>query len=219
MLLLAYDTSGREGSIALAQCEEAACSILDQVAVSGGTFSAQLIPQTAELLHKHGFSANDIGALVVASGPGTFTGLRIGLAASKGLAEALQKPIAAVSVLQAMVWDVADGPVLAAIDASRSEVYVGEYRDRGRTMVRELLLPQAEFVALVQAKASTVVACDEPILALMPQAKSIVRPQASDFARIGWAKLQNGETVLVDELDANYIRRTDAELLAKLQAG
>jgi len=130
MLLLAYDTSGREGGIALAQCEGDACNVLDEVAVSGGTFSAQLVPQTSELLRKHGFSATDIGALVVAGGPGSFTGLRIGLVAAMGLAEALQKPIAAISVLEAMAWDVADGPVIAALDASRKEAYVGEYGPR-----------------------------------------------------------------------------------------
>jgi len=79
----------------------------DQVAgpvvpLAGGAFSAQLVPQIAALLEKHGYSKHDLGAFAVASGPGSFTGLRVGLAAIKALAEALQKLIAAVSLLEAV---------------------------------------------------------------------------------------------------------------------
>src|SRR3981081_3345385 len=104
MLLLATDTSGRYGSIALARANEDApasntldlreVEILEVVALSGGTFSAQLVPQVAAMLAKHGFSKNDIGGFTVASGPGSFTGLRVGLAAIKGLAQILGKPMA-----------------------------------------------------------------------------------------------------------------------------
>src|SRR5260370_41973453 len=112
MLLLATDTSGRHGSIALARTEEGSqtvaeieirgMEILQVVALSGGTFSAQLVPQVAATLAKHGFSKNDIGGFAVASGPGSFTGLRVGLAAIKGLAEILGKPIATLSTLEAV---------------------------------------------------------------------------------------------------------------------
>lgn len=98
MLLLATDSSGRSGSIALARGNaDNSCELLEVVPLAGGTFSAQLVPQIAALLAKHGFGKHDIGAFAVASGPGSFTGLRIGLAAIKGLAEILEKPIAAVS--------------------------------------------------------------------------------------------------------------------------
>ena len=68
----------------------------------GSAFSAQLIPEVAALLTKHGFARDDIDGFVVASGPGSFTGLRVGLAAVKALAEVLEKPIAAVSLLKAL---------------------------------------------------------------------------------------------------------------------
>src|SRR5208282_3971845 len=103
MLLLAVDTSGKHGSIALAQCgPDDVCQIIEVVPLAGGTFSAQLVPQIAELLKKHGFSKQDLGGFAAASGPGSFTGLRVGLAAIKALAEALGKPIAAVSLLEAL---------------------------------------------------------------------------------------------------------------------
>src|ERR1700756_4143603 len=107
MILLAVDTSGKDGSIAVARAPENAretseLTILEVVPLEGGTFSAQLVPQIAELLSKHGLTRTDIEAFAVASGPGSFTGLRVGLAAVKALAEILGKPIAAVSRLEAV---------------------------------------------------------------------------------------------------------------------
>jgi tRNA threonylcarbamoyladenosine biosynthesis protein TsaB len=95
MLLLAVDTSGKHGSIALARCGPAdRCDVIEVVPLEGGTFSAQLVPQIAALLTKHGFGKQDIGGLAVVSGPGSFTGLRIGLAVIKALGDVLSKPIA-----------------------------------------------------------------------------------------------------------------------------
>src|SRR5262245_31635968 len=96
MLILATDTSGKHGSIALVRCEANTTSTLEVVPLQGGTFSAQLIPQIAELLSKHGLSKTELDAIAVATGPGSFTGLRVGLAAIKALAEILHKPIASV---------------------------------------------------------------------------------------------------------------------------
>lgn len=218
MLLLAFDTSGREGGIALARCEADACEILEEAAISGGMFSAQLVPQVSQLLCKHNFFIDQIDVFAVATGPGSFTGLRIGLAAAMGFAEALQKPIVAISVLQAMTWDRGEGTVIAALDASRNEAYVGYYRDRGRTLVREMLMSQSAFAELCmkdENRSVGIVACDDSILALIPSAQRIERPSPADFARIGWSKFRIGETVSVSDLDANYIRRTDAEIFSK----
>ena len=88
MLILATDTSGEHGSIALVRCAANTSSTLQVVPLEGGTFSAQLVPQIAELLAKHGLSKADLDAFAVATGPGSFTGLRVGLAAIKALAEA-----------------------------------------------------------------------------------------------------------------------------------
>ena len=118
------------------------------VPLEGGTFSAQLVPQIAALLAKHGFSKTDIGGFAVVSGPGSFTGVRVGLAAIKALAEVLEKPIAAVSLLEAIaVSGDSPGKVTAVLDAGRGEVYVGEYEVRGgeARLLRERLLTRAEF--------------------------------------------------------------------------
>src|SRR5215469_18552532 len=103
MLLLSADTSGKHGSIALVRCHEnGSCQSNEVVPLLEGTFSAQLVPQIASLLSKHGLSKKDIGGFAVTTGPGSFTGLRVGLAAIKALAEVLAKPIAAVSLLEAV---------------------------------------------------------------------------------------------------------------------
>src|SRR5437588_9867768 len=129
MLLVATDTSGKDGSIALARGNaDGSCDVIEVVPLAGGTFSAQLVPQIAALLAKNGFHKEDIGAFAVASGPGSFTGLRVGLAAVKALAEVLHKPIAAVSRLEAVaVASGAQGRLMVALDAGRGEVYVGGY--------------------------------------------------------------------------------------------
>src|SRR5713226_2224484 len=154
-LLLATDTSGKNGSLALARVTpgQSGVEIVEVVPLAGGAFSAQLVPQIAALLEKHGYSKNDLVAFAVASGPGSFTGLRVGLAAIKALAEALQKPIAAISLLEAIAWGskahgVAHGRVLAALDAGRGDVYAGDYELGPQMhMHSERLLGREEFLA------------------------------------------------------------------------
>ena len=119
MLLLAIDTSGKNGGIALALATpgQSDVEIVEVVPLAGGTFSAQLVPQISALLEKHGYSKRDLAGFAVVSGPGSFTGLRVGLAAIKALAEVLRKPICSVSLLEAVARSGnATGRVLAALD-------------------------------------------------------------------------------------------------------
>ena len=218
MLLLAIDTSGRLGSIALARGhEDGSCDVIEEVPLAGGTFSAQLVPQVAALLSTHGFSKYDIDAFVVASGPGSFTGLRVGLAAIKALAEILEKPIAALSLLEvAALAGGAQGRVCAALDAGRREVYSGEYEVAGDSaqVLREKLLTREEFVAT--ARGWKIVTPDPALLATAESAglsAVLVEPlSAGALARLGWRKLRQGQAVSPEQLDANYVRRSDAEI-------
>ena len=236
MILLAIDTSGKDGSIALARVPDgpgpgAAKPVSDEVEVvevvplEGGTFSAQLVPQISALLEKHGLRKNDIGAFAVASGPGSFTGLRVGLAAIKALAEILQKPIAAISRLEAIARTArgrgqnTSGRVLAALDAGRNEIYLGEYdlRSDAARAVNERLASRAEFLA--DARSARVFTPDRSVAEAVREAGSDVeeveRPTSAVIARIGWEKIQSGDTISPEELEANYIRRSDAEIFAK----
>lgn len=220
MLILAVDTSGKRGSIALARCEGRDCAIFDVVPLAGGTFSAQLVPQIAALLSKYGLSKKDIGGFAVASGPGSFTGLRVGLAAVKGLAEVLGKPIAAVSLLEALANAAAvEGEVIAALDAGRNEVYLGTYAvsDQDVHCRDQCLLARDEFEHAVAGRSLVTSDGDIARLARSSGARVIeVEPIRSDtIARKGWKKIQSGDTIPADELEANYIRRSDAEIFSK----
>jgi tRNA threonylcarbamoyladenosine biosynthesis protein TsaB len=229
-LLLATDTSGKNGSIALARLMpgQSGVEIVEVVPLAGGAFSAQLVPQIALLLEKHGYRKTDLGAFAVVSGPGSFTGLRVGLAAIKALAEALQKPIAAISLLDAVAWSgtahgTAHGRILAALDAGRGDVYVGDYElDPQMHMRSERLLSREEFLAEAkgaEATHRTIVTPDamlaEMVRAAGIQAELIEYPNAGVIARLGWERLQRGETVRPEELEANYIRHSDAEIFSK----
>jgi tRNA threonylcarbamoyladenosine biosynthesis protein TsaB len=230
MLLLATDTSGKNGSIALARVTpgQSGVEIVEVVPLAGGAFSAQLVPQIAALLEKHGYRKTDLAAFAVVSGPGSFTGLRVGLAAIKALAEALQKPIAAISLLEAVAWSSkargpANGPVLAALDAGRGDVYVGDYElDPQVHMQSERLLSREEFLAeakVAEATHKEIVTPDAVLAAMVQAAGSQVElieyPNAGVIASLGWERLQRGQTVRPEELEANYIRHSDAEIFSK----
>jgi tRNA threonylcarbamoyladenosine biosynthesis protein TsaB len=222
MLLLAVDSSDRNGSIALASCGPGeACDVVEMVRLEGGTFSAQLVPQIAALLAQHEFAKEDIDALAVVSGPGSFTGLRIGLAAIKALAEVLLKPIAAVSLLEAVAMaGRTRGRVLAVLDAGRDEVYAGEYEiGLASKPVSERLLTRAEFEAIAVGLA--VVTPDKKLADSARiaglQVEQIERPDGSAIARIAWRKILSGEIVAPEVLDANYIRRMTGEIQTKTE--
>ena len=241
-LLLAVDTSGKNGSLALARVTpgQSEIDVLEVVPLAGGAFSAQLVPQIAAVLEKHGHGKSDLGAFAVASGPGSFTGLRVGLAAMKALAEALQKPMVAISVLEAVACSgaaqgtaqgTARGRVLAILDAGRGDVYVGDYEldpqvHMQARMHNERLLSREEFIAeaqveakVLEAKRKAVVTPDavlaEKIQSAGIQIELIEYPNSGVLARLGWEHLQRGETVRPEELEANYLRHSDAEIFSK----
>jgi len=246
MLMLGVDTSGKSGSISLVRCdidadaqgafdrkarEETSQSsqreisrVLDLVPLEGGTFSAQLVPQIAALLQKNGFAKQQIDGFAVVSGPGSFTGLRIGLAAIKGLAEILQKPIAPVSLLEtvALAADT-EGNVIAALDAGRSEIYVGTYEVQDgralRVSEKILTLPELPAVFAGQLIVTPDPRLGDTLLQSGVSVNAVPQPQADYIARLGYRQIQAGRTVTPEALDASYIRRTDAEIRLSTSRG
>jgi tRNA threonylcarbamoyladenosine biosynthesis protein TsaB len=237
-LLLVVDTSGKNGSLALARVapEQNGIVVLEVVPLKGGAFSAQLVPQIAALLENHGYRKGDLGAFAVVNGPGSFTGLRVGLAAIEALAEGLQKPIVAISLLEAVACSgAARGRILAVLDAGRGDVYVGDYELDPQVHVRahmhihmlahmhsERLLGGKEFLAeavLPESKVKTVVTPDaalaEAFRAFGFDVERIEYPNSALMARLGWEHLQRGQTVRPEDLEANYIRQSDAEIFSK----
>lgn len=222
MLLLVTDTSGRNGTVALARAREGlqGVDVIEIVPLAGGMFSAQLVPQIAALLQKHSFTKADIDAFVVVSGPGSFTGLRVGLAAVKALAEILKKPIVPISLLELMAVSTRqEGNVVAALDGGRGEVFFGSYEIRSGSVhvLREELLSKPEFLSAAQQ--ATVAISDATLATTALEAGltvvTVESPNSEMIARFGWNKLQAGGTVSPERLEANYMRRSDAELFVK----
>jgi tRNA threonylcarbamoyladenosine biosynthesis protein TsaB len=222
MLLLVVDTSGKQGSIALARGHEnRSCEIIESGALAGGMFSAQLVPQVASMLSKHGFAKQELGAFVAVSGPGSFTGLRVGLAAIKGLAEVLERPIAAVSLLEVVAASAsATGNVSAVLDAGREEIYVGEYdvSEKDPMMISENLMRREAFMQSGYSDISAIVTPDK-IVADALRAKGlrfheVENPSIASVARIGWRKLLSGTTISPEALEANYIGRSDSQIFS-----
>lgn len=222
MLILGVDTSGKSGGVTLAEADAQNFRVLGSDAIAGGTFSAQLVPTVAALLEKSRLSIRDIGGFAAASGPGSFTGLRVGLSAIKGLAEVLHKPIATVSLLEGLATSShQNGKVIAALDAGRSEVFYGLYEveSANATCLNEQLLSANEFVEQTKKRDIALTLTSDPVLveklAAAVQVHLTERPDSSLIARIGARKLMAGQTVPVEALDANYLRRSDAEIFFK----
>ena len=231
MLILAIDSAHKNGSVTLAWEANGELAVVETAIVDGGTFSAQLVPQIAALLARHNFKKTDIDVIAAATGPGSFTGLRIGLAAVKGVAEALKKPIVGVSILEAIARGPArgdantaakdgaprEGKVLAILDAGRSEVYVGEYA--GGEKAAEYLCSREELISRVKNDGGALVrtsdaAVGEFLKSNNVKAEVIPYPGSEAVARLGWKKFSTGQSISVDELEANYVRR-DESLFAR----
>ena len=127
MLTLAFESSAKAASVAL--CEDGRL-ISQVIQCSGLTHSRTLLPMAEDLLKNAGTEMKQIDCFAVAQGPGSFTGIRIGIATVKGLAWAADKPCIGVSTLAAMAWNGvgAGGLICAVMDARRSEVYNALFR-------------------------------------------------------------------------------------------
>ncbi|HJT52481.1 MAG TPA: tRNA (adenosine(37)-N6)-threonylcarbamoyltransferase complex dimerization subunit type 1 TsaB [Candidatus Angelobacter sp.] len=224
MLIFGIDTSGKSGGVTLAEASETTgFGVLASAPIAGGTFSAQLVPTIAALLETSRLGIRDIDGFAAASGPGSFTGLRVGLSAIKGLAEVLHKPIATVSLLEAVAASSPqNGKIIAALDAGRSEVFCGWYQvENGKsTCLNEQLLSSSELIEETKKRDIVLTLTSEPMLkeklsGVGVEVHLTERPDSSMIARIGASKLIAGQTISVEALDANYLRRSDAEIFFK----
>lgn len=122
MKILALETSATAASAAVCEDENLIAQSFQR---TGLTHSATLLPMVESMLKNAGMTLQEMDLIAVAAGPGSFTGLRIGVSAAKGLAWPLDKPCAGVSTLEAMAWQLVgmEGVVCAAMDARRQQVY------------------------------------------------------------------------------------------------
>ena len=212
-LLLAIDTCGPSGSVALGRIPGRDLEILGQIELAGRTYSATLISAVADLLSSAGLHLGLLDAIVVVNGPGSFTGVRVGVSAAKGLAQGAEIPVVAISRLE--VLSRKSGVPSAALDAHRGEVYLR--LDRSGSAPVELLAGPNELAAVHPIPARIAV-CDESAAALLariwPQTQLVTTPPplASDALRPGEARLIAGAAADLALLDGHYLRRSDAEI-------
>ena len=208
-MLLSIDTCGFHGTVALARLSGDDLEILDQTELPGKTYSARLVPAIRDRLAAHNTVPADLAAIVVTSGPGSFTGIRIGLSTAKGLAEVHRTPILAVSRL-AVLAHVAQTRA-AALDASRGEFYFGDFGSRSTEALLSGGRLQEESVLLGESLA----ACEPSILALAPRARLVAPPTAADALRFALPRLRARNFDSPIALDGHYLRRSDAEIFSR----
>jgi tRNA threonylcarbamoyladenosine biosynthesis protein TsaB len=217
MKLLLINTCGLEGIVALA--EDAAVVGLE--VLPGRSSSESLMPAVARLMAKAGWTVRDLAAIAVVIGPGSFTGVRVGLSTAKGLCEAGGVGMIAMSRLALVaasthVSEARHGAptAVALLDAGRGEYYCGVYNDRGQdgTCVSEELL-KLEAVRGLTAQGSAFT-CEERVASAL-QIELVPEPGAAEMLAMALRRIAADDWSDVAVADANYLRRTDAELLMK----
>lgn len=226
MLTLSLDTSTPAGSLAVLN-EEKVIGVISTA--SEETYSSRMFRHLEFLLGELSLAADKFDLYAVSAGPGSFTGLRVGLTAAKGWAEVYRKPIAAVSSLEAVAAQARSTAdlLVPVLDARRGEIYFGFYRRTRKGVAlegEECSMTPGEFVDLVRERMSKeglviVTPVPEVLDSWMSRnetadvpIESVSGVLAPMIGQIGLARAKRGETVDALHLDANYVRRSDAEL-------
>lgn len=226
-MLLSLNTCGSTASVALGLAGLKEASIVATAQLAARTYSARLIPEIAALLAGQHITLRDIEAIVVVNGPGSFTGIRVGLSTAKGLAEGAGIPLLAVSRLALLACTSGLPHVLAAVDAGRGEYYLGEYRNGNN--LGEMLLSGEETIAMARRPGAGVLVCDESrandVTTSACSALAICGPvyvqppDAAEALRFALGRFVAGDFDDPETVGANYLRRSDAEVLRAVRAG
>ena len=218
--IAAIDTTSEYGSLALIQDGEVREEIL---AESPDGFGHVIFPRLEALLSRHGWLPEDVDCFACASGPGSFTGIRVGLAAVKGLGEALNKPVVAVSNLRAIAWHGECSLRATVLDARRGEVYGAVFSASLELVRPEVVLPSSAWAETLPEGELEFLSTDFSAFRHVFSAPrfacarltEVPRALAGAIGRIASYHLASGAATSPGEADANYVRRSDAELLWK----
>jgi tRNA threonylcarbamoyladenosine biosynthesis protein TsaB len=214
-LVLAIDTCGPSGSVALGRLAGDSLEILGQIELEGRSYSSTLVAAIAELLVQSRVELKNVSAIIAVNGPGSFSGVRVGLSAVKGLAEPAQIPVVAVSRLEVLA-NLADSPN-SALDAHRGEIFLRLATPTAHErLARELLAGAAELAAIPPPPRIAV--CDDAAALLLASAwpaAELIRtpaPIAADALQLAVPRLTAGAFIDLALLDGHYLRRSDAEI-------
>ena len=222
MKILALESSAKAASCAILSDGELLASAWQ---ATGLTHSRTLLPMVEDMLKNSELSVQEMDAVAVAAGPGSFTGLRIGIAAVKGLAWAAEKPCIPVSTLEAMAWPLAhlEGNIVCAMDARRQQIYNAVFLAESGELTR---LREDRAVSLEEAAADvgemdgpmTIVGdgaglCFDFLTARGVECRlapvHLRQQSAVGVAMAAWRR--RGETLSAQELTPVYLRLSQAE--------
>jgi tRNA threonylcarbamoyladenosine biosynthesis protein TsaB len=223
-LLLAIETSGTEPSVALLR---GSALVAERRAPGHRPGSETLLPAIDALLRRARCTVGEIEAFAVCAGPGSFTGLRVGIATVKGLAFGSSAPVAAVGTLAALALRAprTRDPIVAVLDARREEVYAAGFARDGDE-VRACGLPEGLYGAEEIAThlphrcvlvGDGVAVCGQRVQTTLGSGVRFVAPprgrvRARDVGIVGLRQLECGEGVAAADLVPRYVRRAEAEV-------
>ena len=224
MKILALESSAVAASVALCEDETLIAQAFQN---TGLTHSQTLLPLAEDLLKNCGLTMADMDLIAVAEGPGSFTGLRIGVAAAKGLAWGGELPCAGCSTLESMAWNLAgfEGEVCVAMDARRKQVYNARFRVDGEQPHRltpDRAISLEDLIAELQGTETTQIIvgdgaklCYDALTAAGIPAKlappNLRMQSAWGVARLALEKARKGQTITANELAPVYHRLSQAE--------
>ena len=223
MLILGIETSTKTGGVALVSERGVVAAYTLNIEV---THSERLMATVDRVLSDSGTAFSAVDGFAVSIGPGSFTGLRIGVATVKGLAFTTGRPVAAVPSLQALAWNLplSAHPVCPLFDARKQQVYAALYRhEQGAlaTIMSERVMTLRELAEQVPDRTvftgEGAYLFQDEILSLFGDRAlfaplSAAVPSAASVAEIGLGLLQNGRSTDPDALAPLYIRRPEAEV-------
>jgi tRNA threonylcarbamoyladenosine biosynthesis protein TsaB len=231
VIILALDTCDSRGSVAVLRDEE----VLNAIAHEATTeYSIWLLPAVEEALKSARVEMRDVELFAVASGPGSFTGVRMGLTTVKAWSEVYGKGIASISRLEAMASEAPRGSEFIAsfFDAHRDQVYAGLFHRRGaglELVEQEMVAAPADFLRWIAQRAEeervswisldpekmTAQAAWQEHFGVGESVVECTRVLAPAIGRIGRVRALEGRLTDVLKLDAEYVRRPDAEVFWK----
>ena len=231
-MLLAIETSSLVSSVALLHKDTLRAELTIQAKL---THSEQLMPHIADMLEKASVAKNAVDSIAVAVGPGSFTGLRIGLATAKGLAFSWDVPIVGVSTPESLAWNCvgASDFICPLIDAQKGNVYASLYAWHGAHLEEVSAIriaPLTEVLDSLLQQGRSVIFCGDGSLLgreaieeksaqfrLAPP--TMVIPRAGSVALAGAVRLKRGQVDDCMTLTPAYKRRSEAEVLWEKRHG
>ena len=218
--ILSLDTTHEFGSIALLDGSH----VIEEVLLhSPDGFGHVLFEHLARLLERHGRRVGEMACFAAAAGPGSFTGVRVGLACVKGLAEAVGRKVVAVSNLEALARFGSAGQRAVVLDARRGEIYGAVYSAEGEVLREPVVSSFPAWLATLPAGEIEFLSTDfAPFRAAIANTRfanskitAAPRALAAAIGRIAHERFLAGLARDPAEIDADYVRRSDAELLWK----